>query len=153
MLRFHYVQNTDHNFYIFRKSGVSFTKLWDASYNQLTHRRSHELILITNFYTALGCVARANIFVKDPLVSLISTYELLIHQFRTMTKTKLWAYCNDSLSVTHAGQKKKEETDYQKTIFIHVLCYYSKKFLLYYHKQSLFPPIDFDYNLVGQHIQ
>ncbi len=40
-------------------SGVSFTKLWDASYDQLTRRRSHELILRTNCYIVLGCVARA----------------------------------------------------------------------------------------------
>ncbi len=40
------------------KSGVSFTKLWDASYDQLTRRRSHELILRTNCYIVLGCVAR-----------------------------------------------------------------------------------------------
>ncbi len=74
------------------RPGVSFTKLCDASYDQLTHRRSHELILLTNCYIALGCVAHmllcvapraascvgaqepdiqtrcTNIFVKDPLV-------------------------------------------------------------------------------------
>ncbi len=38
---------------------VSFTKLCDASYNQLTHRRSDLLILLTNYYIALGCVAHA----------------------------------------------------------------------------------------------
>ena len=39
--------------------GVSFTKLSDASYDQLTRRRSHKLILLTNCCITLGCVARA----------------------------------------------------------------------------------------------
>ena len=34
--------------------GVSFTKLCDASYNQLTHCRSHELILLSNCNIAFG---------------------------------------------------------------------------------------------------
>ena len=37
-------------------TGVSFTKLCDALYDQLTHRRSHKLILLTNCYIALGYV-------------------------------------------------------------------------------------------------
>ncbi len=37
---------------------ASFTKLCDASYDQLTCRRSHELILLTNRYITLGCVTR-----------------------------------------------------------------------------------------------
>ncbi len=45
--------------WIGRKPGVSFTKICDASYNQLTHRRSHEVILLMNCYIALGCVAHA----------------------------------------------------------------------------------------------
>ncbi len=36
--------------------GVSFTKLREASYDQLTCRRSHELILLMNCYIALSCV-------------------------------------------------------------------------------------------------
>ncbi len=40
--------------------GVSFIKLCDASHDQLTCSRSHELILLTNCYAliALDCVAR-----------------------------------------------------------------------------------------------
>ncbi len=38
---------------------MSFTKLCDASYDQLTCSRSHKLILLTNCYIALGCVACA----------------------------------------------------------------------------------------------
>ncbi len=43
----------------YTRAGVSLTKLCNVSYNQLTCRRSHELILRTNCYIALGCVGRA----------------------------------------------------------------------------------------------
>ena len=39
-------------------SGVSFVKPCDTSYEQLTHRRNHKLILLTNYSIALGCIAR-----------------------------------------------------------------------------------------------
>ncbi len=41
---------------IIKWPGASFTKLCDRSSDQLTHRRSHKLILLTNCYIALGCV-------------------------------------------------------------------------------------------------
>ncbi len=92
--------------------GVSFTKLCDASYNQLIRRRSHELILHTNCYIALGCVARIalpcvtpryvascvgtqasgirtrrmNIFVKDPWFCWDYKYSCLPHYL-----TSVWA--------------------------------------------------------------
>ncbi len=43
---------------IFPLIRMSFTKLCDAWYHQLSHRRSHKLILLMNCYIALGCVAR-----------------------------------------------------------------------------------------------
>ena len=39
--------------------GVTFTKVCDASYDQVTCCRSHKLILLKNCYIALGCIARA----------------------------------------------------------------------------------------------
>ncbi len=45
--------------YFFWDNWGVFTKLCNALYDQLTRRRSHKLILLTNYYIALGCVARA----------------------------------------------------------------------------------------------
>ncbi len=94
--------------------GVSFTKLGHASYNQVIHCRSHELILVNNYYIALGYVActlpyiaphyaatcvgsrepnertwRSNIFVKDPQVpSFMPIFCLLQLQTKLHTKWK-----------------------------------------------------------------
>ena len=67
--------------------GVSLTKPCDASYDQLTRRRSHELILRTNCYIALGCVVRV-----FPCVALRNVM-LHVRENRTYklnVRTSLW---------------------------------------------------------------
>ena len=58
---------------------VSFTKLCNALYNQLTCHRSHRLILLTNCYIALCRIARAS-----PCVTLYYTARL---KLRLYTRT------------------------------------------------------------------